>query len=97
MEGRSFTVSSRTKKRGIPFMNPYHAWLIIFGIFAYFIAVDQSIATYVVLVWKLGKLKYERLKWLILNDTRNPIVKFMIERKYHKMIKEFEKELNKDN
>jgi len=77
-------------------MNPYYVWLIIFGILAYFIAVDQSIATYVVLLWRQTKLKYERLKWVILNDPRNPIVKFMIERKYRKMIKEFEKQLNKD-
>jgi hypothetical protein len=97
MEGRSSTISSRTKKRGIPFMNPYYAWLIIFGIFAYFIAVDQSIATYVVLTWKICRLKYERLKWMILNDPRNPIVKFMIERKYSKIAEELEKQLNKDN
>jgi hypothetical protein len=77
-------------------MNPYYAWSIIFIIFTYFILVDESIAEYVVLLWKLGKLKYDRLKWMILNDPRNPIVKFMIERKYHKMIKEFEKQLNKN-
>jgi hypothetical protein len=77
-------------------MNPYYAWSIIFIIFTYFILVDESIAEYVVLLWKLGKLKYDRLKWMILNDPRNPIVKFMIGRKYHKMIKEFEKQLNKD-
>jgi hypothetical protein len=77
-------------------MNQYYAWSIIFVIFTYFILVDESIVEYVVLLWKLGKLKYDRLKWMILNDPRNPIVKFMIERKYHKMIKEFEKQLNKD-
>ena len=76
-------------------MNPYYAWLIIFGIFAYFIAVDQSIATYVVFLLKLGKLKYERLKWVILNDHRNPIVKFMIERKYSKIAEELEKEMER--
>lgn len=76
-------------------MNPYYAWLIIFGIFAYFIAVDQSIATYVVFLLKLGKLKYERLKWAILNDPRNPIVRFMIERKYSKIAEELEKEMER--
>jgi len=74
-------------------MNPYYAWLIIFGIFAYFIAVDQSIATYVVLLWKQTKLNYERLKWMILNDPRNPIVKYMLDRKYLKLAKELEKEM----
>ena len=77
-------------------MNPYYAWFIIFGIFTYFIAVDQSIATYVVLLWKQTKLNYERIKWMILNDPRNPIVKYMIERKYMKIAKELEKQLNKD-
>ena len=76
-------------------MTPYYLWVVVFGIFAYFIAVDQSIATYVVLVWKLGKLKYERLKWVILNDPRNPIVKFMIERKYSKIAEELEKEMER--
>ena len=77
-------------------MNPYYAWFIIFGIFTYFIAVDQSIATYVVLLWKQTKLNYERIKWMILNDPRNPIVKYMIERKYMKIAKELEEQLNKD-
>ena len=77
-------------------MNPYYAWFIIFGIFTYFIAVDQSIATYVILLWKQSRLKYEKYKWMILNDPRNPIVKYMIERKYMKIAKELEKQLNKD-
>lgn len=77
-------------------MNPYYAWFIIFGIFAYFIAVDQSVATCVVLLWKQTKLNYERMKWMILNDPRNPIVKYMIERKYMKIAKELERQLNKD-
>ena len=75
----------------------YYIWFIFFGIIIYLIVVDKNIADYFVLLLKLGKLKYERLKWVILNDPRNPIVKFMIERKYSKIAEELEKELNKDN
>ena len=77
-------------------MTPYYLWVVVFGIFTYFIAVDQSIATYVVLLWKQTKLNYERMKWMILNDPRNPIVKYMIEKKYMKIAKDLEKQLNKD-
>jgi hypothetical protein len=75
-------------------MNPYYAWFIVFGIIIYLIVVDQNIATYIVLLWRQTKLNYERLKWVILNDPRNPIVKFMIERKYLKLAKEMEKRMN---
>jgi hypothetical protein len=76
-------------------MNPYYAWLIIFGIFAYFIAVDQSIATYVILLWKQSRLKYEKYKWWLMNNPKNPIVKYFLERKYIKIAKELEKEMER--
>jgi hypothetical protein len=77
-------------------LTPYYLWVIVFGIFAYFIAVDQSIATYVVLLWKQSRLAFEKYKWWLMNNPRNPIVKYMLDRKYLKLAKELEKEMKGD-
>tara|TARA_R110000868_G_scaffold29897_7_gene111251 strand:+ start:4256 stop:4489 length:234 start_codon:yes stop_codon:yes gene_type:complete len=73
----------------------YYIWFIFFGIIIYLIVVDKNIADYFVLLLKLGKLKYEKLKWMILNDPRNPIVKWLMWRNALRIAKELEKELNK--
>ena len=82
-------------------MNPYYAWLIIFGIFAYFIAVDQSIATYVILLWKQSRLKYEKYKWWLMNSPDNFIVRWLIYRRSletsKKLMKEFEQKKEESN
>lgn len=77
-------------------LTPYYLWVIVFGIFAYFIAVDQSIATYVVLLWKQSRLAFEKYKWWLMNNPRNPIIKYMLDRKYLKLAKELEKEMKGD-
>ena len=59
----------------------YYILLIIFSILAYLIVTDNSIATFFVLVQKLLRTRYEIFKWWILNNPRNPIVKYMIYRR----------------
>jgi hypothetical protein len=42
---------------------------------------------------QLIKFQYEKTKWMILHDPRNPIVRWNIERRSYKLAKELQKEL----
>lgn len=69
---------------------------LIFGIFAiffYLILVDKSIAVFFVLTSKFLRIKYERTKWIILNNPDNPINRYLIWRRSMKMAKELQTEL----
>jgi hypothetical protein len=73
-------------------MNPYYAWLIIFGIFAYFIAVDQSIAYVFTVMTKLLRFQYQKCKWWLFHNPRNIIVRWIMYRKSMRMAEELMKE-----
>ena len=72
-------------------------WLGLFLIVGYFVVMDSSLATFLVLTQKRIELEYEKLKWRIMQSPDNPIVKYMIWRRSIKLAKELRKELeNKD-
>jgi hypothetical protein len=60
---------------------------------AYLIVTDNSVAAAFYYVVKLIKFEYEKRKWMILNDPRNPIVKYLIWRRSYKLAKELSREL----
>ena len=66
----------------------YYAWFALFAIFAYLIATDESVAEYVVLLWKQGRLNYAKLKWWLLYSPANPIVKHAINRRSQRLAEE---------
>lgn len=72
----------------------YYGLLVVFIILAYLIVTDNSIATYIVLLQKLLKSKYELFKWWLLNNPQNPIVKYLIWRRSMKLAEELQKEFN---
>ena len=80
-------------------MNSIYIYLIIFACIAYLIVTDESVAAAVVLLSRLIKFQYEKTKWMILNDPRNPIVRYLIYKKSLRMaeqlIKEFENKKSK--
>ena len=75
-------------------MDPKYIYFIIFFCISYLIITDKNIAGLVSYSSNLLRLHYEKMKWMILNDPRNPIVKYLIYKKSLKMaeqlIKEFE-------
>jgi hypothetical protein len=75
-------------------MTYYYVWFAFFAILAYFIATDNSIATFVVLLSKIARVQYEKAKWWVLHNPGNPVVKYMMWRRAMKMAKELEKEFN---
>lgn len=72
----------------------YYVVLVIFSILAYFIVTDNSVATYFVLMQKFIKIRYEMFKWWILNNPRNPIVRYFIWKRSIKLAEEMQKQFS---
>jgi hypothetical protein len=68
--------------------------LLVLGIIAYIMIIDQNVADYFLLVFKTMKLNMVRLLWMIRFHPNNFVTTWLQHRKYDKMAKELEKELN---
>jgi hypothetical protein len=68
--------------------------LLVLGIIAYVMIIDKNVADYFLLVFKMMKLNMVRLLWMIRFHPNNFITTWIQNRKYDRMAKELEKELN---
>jgi hypothetical protein len=75
-------------------MTSYYFWFGIFIFVGYLIVTDNSVAHAFLLVLKFIKFQYEKQKWWLLHNPKNPIVKWIMWRKALRMAKELENELN---
>jgi uncharacterized membrane protein YpjA len=75
----------------------YYAWFMVFAVMAYFIVTDDSVAAAFYYVMKLIKFDFEKKKWWLLNNPRNPIVKYLMWRRAYKLAKELQKQFNSKN
>jgi hypothetical protein len=73
-------------------MTAYYFWFGIFIFVFYLVATDDSVAYAVTLVSKIVRFQYEKSKWWLLYNPRNPIVKWMMYRKSMQMAEELMKE-----
>ena len=75
-------------------MDPKYLYFIIFFCITYLIITDENIAGLISYSSRLLKFQYEKIKWIVLNDPRNPIVRYLIYKKSlrmaEKLIKKFE-------
>lgn len=71
----------------------YYFWFFAFAVIAYFIVTDNSVAILVNLITKLVGIWFEKKKWWLLNNPRNPIVKYLIWRRSLKLAKEIQNEI----
>jgi hypothetical protein len=78
-------------------MTSYYLWFGIFIFVAYLIAIDNSVAYAVTLVSKILKSEYEKRKWWLLHNPRNPVVKWLIHRRSMQTAKELMKEFEDKN
>ena len=76
-------------------MTSYYFWFGIFVFVGYLIVTDISVAYVFTLVSKLIKFQYEKQKWWLLHNPRNPIVKWLMWRRALRIAKELEKEFKK--
>ena len=56
----------------------------------------MSIAQLIILYSKWWRLQYEKLKWWVCYNPRNPVVKYLMWRKSMKMAEELMKEYEND-
>ncbi len=68
--------------------------LIIFGVVAYMMLVDENVGIYLTLVVKMIKVNFERIFWMIRLHPNNPITNLKKKWEYDKIAKELMEELN---
>ena len=75
-------------------MTPFQsACVVIFGILAYLIWVDENILVYLTLTLKVIKINTERMLWMIRLHPHNPITNLMMKWKYEKLAREIQAEM----
>jgi hypothetical protein len=78
-------------------MNPSYIYFTIFFCIAYLILTDQSVAKAFYMLTQLIRVEYEKIKWWILYNPGNPIVKYLMWKKSMRLAKELMNELESKN
>jgi hypothetical protein len=73
-------------------MSTYYFWSFLFFLIGYFIVTDDSVARAFYMLSQLIKFQFEKIKWWVFNNPRNPIIKYLIWRRSMKLAEEFMKE-----
>jgi hypothetical protein len=76
-------------------MDPKYLYILIFVCIAYLIITDGSIAALVNYSSRLLRFQYEKVKWILLNDPRNPIVRYFMWKRAYKLAKEIQDEMER--
>lgn len=71
----------------------FYFWGFLLIMIIYFIVSDPEIGQLVYMFGRLLDINFQKYKWMLLNDPRNPIVKWMIWRKSMKMAEKIRKEI----
>jgi hypothetical protein len=74
-------------------MTTYYFWFFLLAILVYLAATDLSVARLIDLTIKLGQFQYEKTKWWLIHNPRNPIVKYLMWRRAWKLAKELQNEI----
>lgn len=72
----------------------YYVLFIIFSVIAYMIVVDNNVASYITLIFKILKVNTERLIWMIRFHPRNPITNLLKRWEYDRIARELQKEMD---
>lgn len=73
-------------------MTTYYIWLSIFSVIAYFVATDESVAKYVILMYKLLGVNVKRFYWILRFHPKNPITNLIKRWEYDKIARQLRKE-----
>lgn len=71
----------------------YYTLFIIFTVIATMIVLDNNVGVYLTLIFKMLRINFERLVWMIRFHPRNPIQKYLIWRRSWQLARELQKEL----
>lgn len=72
-------------------MTYYYALFVVFAVIVFLIVVDNNVAVFIDLMVRYAGVQLKRVWWMARFHPKNPISKFVYERRLNKMIKEFEK------
>jgi hypothetical protein len=78
-------------------MNPYYIWFVIFFCIGYLIITDNSVAKLFILLTKLVEVEYQKVKWWVMHNPANPIVRYFMWRRSYKLAKELQRELESNS
>lgn len=78
-------------------MSASYIYFIIFFCIAYLIVTDSSVARGFYMLTQLARVEYEKVKWWILHNPANPIVKYLMWKRAYKLAKELQEELESRN
>jgi len=78
-------------------MDTYHhnLFFVFFVLFA-IVIIDPNVGRLLDLVIKFAGIQIQKIKWILFNDPKNPIVKYFIWRRSLKTANELLKEFNKE-
>ena len=65
----------------------------IFAVIAIMIVLDKNVADYIILLTKIVKMQFERMKFMIIYHPKNPVTNFIQARKMDRLAMELHKEL----
>ena len=77
-------------------MDSHIILLGMFAVVAYIIVTDERVAAAFLYGIKLANTEIKRHWWWLLNNPKNPVVKYMIYRRSLRLAKELMVEINKD-
>ncbi len=78
-------------------MSPSYIYLIIFFCIAYLIITDQSVVKGFYMPTQLARVQYEKVKWWVVHNPANPIIRYFMWRRSMKIAKELMEELAEKN
>lgn len=65
----------------------------IFAVIAIMIVLDKNVADYIILLTKIVKMQFERMKFMLIYHPKNPVTNFIQARKMDRLAMELHKEL----
>ena len=76
-------------------MEPQYIFFLLFAVAAYFIVTDESVAAAFYYIIGIITNYIRGRVWLVTNDPRNPVVKYLVYRRSLKMAKELRAKIDK--
>lgn len=71
----------------------YYLWFLVFAVVAYIFITDESVANAFYYVIKIIKFNFNKQKWWLLNNPRNPIVRYLMWRRAYQLAEEMQREI----
>lgn len=76
-------------------MTPFNSFVLItFGIIAYIMLIDENVAVYMTLLFKILNINTQKFLWMIKYHPNNFVTTWIQNQKYDKIARELQEELN---